>query len=77
MQKLLNIYDVASTLGVSVSVVYKLMYRYGLPYCKLGVNTKFNPEDIEYFIQAHTIHRSEAITSQSQGGATDGKTIER
>ena len=75
MEKLFNIYDVASLLGLSINVVYKLMYKKGLPFCKLGINTRFNPDDIENYIIEHTIRIPE-IKSQSQG-ETNGEIANR
>ena len=50
-QNLLNRNQLAEKLGLSPSMVSKLMANDGLPYIKIGKSTRFNLSDVAQFLE--------------------------
>lgn len=54
MEKLLSIREVAEHLGVSSSLIYKLVSRKAISFVKIGSRVLFNTTQLQKFIEKKT-----------------------
>ena len=55
LNRLIDIHQVASYLGVSVHTLYKMISQRRIPYIKVGSRVKFDPLKLEEWIKQQTV----------------------
>ncbi len=55
-QGLLTVQEASHYLGISVSTLYGWVYQRRIPFVKVGRALRFDPRDLEAFVEAHKQH---------------------
>src|SRR3954471_12374190 len=77
LPRLLNVTDLAGHLGVNVRHIRRLVHERRIPFIKWGHLIRFDPSDIEAWIDANRIKLAQLTHAQPQPTAAPVRSIQR